>query len=385
MIHITDKNKCCGCSACVQVCPKQCIKMIPDEEGFDYPSVDLESCVNCGLCEKVCPILNENEERLPIKTFAAKNRNNSIRNLSSSGGVFSLIAQNIIEDGGVVFGARFSDSWEVIHECAETVDDILNFRGAKYVQSHIGTVYRQTEQILKSGRKVLFSGTPCQIAGLYNFLAKHYDNLFTVDVVCHGVPSPMIWKDYLAWVCSAKNISISDLDSILFRSKETGWRNYSIKIFSSNIGKVIFEKHHKNLFIKGFLSNLTIRPSCYYCPFKRGKSLSDLTLGDFWGVEYVNSSFADDEGVSLININTHKGECLLNSVSLDLVQAEYEDALKYNPCISTSVDSPKERGNFWNVYKNGGIESMNKYFRSCEDNLLVRGIKKIGKILKLFI
>lgn len=194
MIHITDKSKCCGCNACVQRCPKQCIAMREDEEGFLYPKVDVAVCIDCGLCEKVCPVINQNVPKEPLQVFAAKNKNEDQRLRSSSGGVFILLAENIIKQGGVVFGARFDKNWEVEHGYAETLEELEPLMRSKYVQSRIGNTYKEAEMFLKQGRKVLFVGTSCQIAGLHKFLRKEYENLLTVDFICHGVPSPGVWR-----------------------------------------------------------------------------------------------------------------------------------------------------------------------------------------------
>lgn len=193
MIDILDKQKCCGCSACMQRCPKQCIAMQEDSEGFCYPIVDRNACIACGLCEKVCPMLNPYKARKPLEVHAAINRDEQIRRESSSGGIFTLLAEQTIRKGGVVFGARFDGNWEVRHDWCENIEGLGQFRGSKYVQSRIGACYRQAEIFLKSGRSVLFSGTSCQIAGLHRFLGKSYDNLLSVDVICHGVPSPLVW------------------------------------------------------------------------------------------------------------------------------------------------------------------------------------------------
>ena len=197
MINIEDKKQCCGCSACVQRCPKQCIVMKEDEEGFLYPVADKDVCIDCNLCEQVCPVLRQREEREPLDVYAAFNKNEEVRMQSSSGGVFTALAESIIKEGGVVFGARFNEDWEVVHDYVETVEGLSAFRGSKYVQSRIGCTFSQAEQFLKQGRKVLFSGTPCQIAGLKLFLRKEYENLLSVDFICHGVPSPGVWRQYL--------------------------------------------------------------------------------------------------------------------------------------------------------------------------------------------
>ena len=197
MIDILNKKDCCGCSACVQKCPKQCISLKEDNEGFLYPQVNQQECISCGICKKVCPIINPNEKRTPLQIYAAINKNEEIRRQSSSGGIFTLLSEEILKEGGVVFGARFDENWEVKHDYTENVKGLVNFRGSKYVQSRIEDNYKKVETFLKQGRKVLFSGTPCQIAGLKRFLSKEYDNLLTVDFICHGVPSPKVWRLYL--------------------------------------------------------------------------------------------------------------------------------------------------------------------------------------------
>ena len=197
MIQIVDKSQCCGCTACVSVCPKQCIAMQEDEEGFLYPVVDTSLCIDCNLCQKVCPELHPMNTRTPLHVYAAKHKDEQIRLASSSGGIFTLLAEKVIDEGGVVFGARFNASWEVVHDYTETKEGLTAFRGSKYVQSWLGNCFSKVRSFLSEGRKVMFTGTPCQVAGLKQYLRKEYDNLLTVDVVCHGVPSPKVWRMYL--------------------------------------------------------------------------------------------------------------------------------------------------------------------------------------------
>ena len=228
MITINNKHNCCGCSACVQACPKQCISFEEDEQGFRYPLVDKAICVDCGMCEKVCPVLNAGEPRQPLAVYAAINPNEEIRKESSSGGIFTALAESVLDEGGVVFGARFNDQWEVVHAYTESKEGLAPFRGSKYVQSRVGETYRQTKVFLQQGRKVMYTGTPCQIAGLKRYLGKEYDQLLTVDVVCHGVPSPMVWRDYLRDITSD---NLPQIASINFRDKSTGWKNFRLKIY----------------------------------------------------------------------------------------------------------------------------------------------------------
>lgn len=348
--------------------------MQEDEEGFLYPIVDQEVCIDCGLCEKVCPVLNQGEERKPLQVYAANNTNEEIRMQSSSGGVFTLLAETIIQEGGVVFGARFNDDWEVIHDYTETQEGLATFRGSKYVQSRIGDSYCQAEQFLKKGRKVLFSGTPCQIAGLNLFLRKEYNNLLTVDFICHGVPSPGVWKSYLeeliALQGNRKNSvlshskpiilnSIRDISRIEFRNKRLGWKKYSFALtLSVPVGHgtkntvLLSEPYNENIFMKGFLADLYLRPSCYACPAKCLKSGSDITVGDYWGIQNVMPEIDDDKGICCLMVNTDKGGQLLPSKEwIEYRNSDYSTVIKYNMACIVSVAPNLKRKLFFDKYQ----------------------------------
>ena len=406
MIDIKEKHNCCGCGACVQVCPKQCISMSADNEGFLYPQVDTEICIDCGLCEKVCPVINQNEPREPLAVYAAKNNNEEIRLKSSSGGIFTLLAEQIITEGGVVFGARFNEKWEVIHDFTETIEGLEPFRGSKYVQSIIGDNFKVAKQLLNEGRKVLFSGTPCQIAGLKKFLRKEYDNLLTVEVVCHGVPSPMVWRDYLDYKrakrATGKNTVSSSLNEfpvitgISFRDKTNGWKKYGFKICyaaskaaensvskSANTANCEITPFNEDIFMKGFLKNLYLRPSCYNCAARQGKSGADISIADYWGINKIHSEFDDNKGVGLILIYTKMGEevykdlhpCTTNCVSL------YAKAVKYNSCLENSVKEPYLRNDFWTLYKTRNITAIQVISDKLKAPLIIRILRKIKTII----
>ena len=369
MITITDKHNCCGCSACVQACPKQCINFDEDEQGFRYPFVNKEFCIDCGLCEKVCPYLNQGEPKKPLEVYAAINFNEEIRKKSSSGGIFTILAETIIDEGGVAFGARFDKNWEVMHDYTETKEGLEVFRGSKYVQSRIGETYKQACKFLKVGRKVLFSGTSCQIAGLKNFLRKDFDNLLSVDVVCHGVLSPKIWREYLI---STHNSS--DLRAISMKDKSCGWRGYSYTFISSS-GKN-FERASVNKFQLGFIQNLTLRQSCFSCPAKAGKSGSDITLADYWGIEHIAPEMDDNKGTSFVCCNTEKGLFFLHNMELKLIETDYDKSVPYNSCITTSTHEPAQRATFWQSFSKSGISAL-LALKPAKQNIIKRIIKRL--------
>ncbi len=379
MISLKSKYDCCGCSACVQACPKQCITMLPDSEGFLYPQIDYNQCINCCRCESACPIINIQEENQPIATFAAKNKNEGIRFKSSSGGIFTLIAENTITNGGIVFGAKFNEKWEVVHDYTETIDGISAFRGSKYVQSQIGGNYKKAKKFLEEGREVLFSGTPCQIAGLHRFLNKKYDNLLTIDIICHGVPSPMIWQKYIHQYQQQNPIA-----NISFRDKTNGWKNYEFLLCNDNDNDnetVFREKRHQNIYMNLFLSDLCLRPSCQQCPGKSGRSHSDITIADFWGVEQLYPEFDDDKGTNLVLVNSGKGDNLFKSLNCNKIQVNFSTAIKYNPSYYKSVSEPKYRTYFFKNFHNKGFAIYDIIQRKQRPSLMRRIASRIKHII----
>ncbi len=342
--------------------------------------------IDCHLCERVCPILNQGSICRPLKVYAAKNPNEEIRMNSSSGGIFTVIAERIINKGGVVFGAKFTDKWEVVHDYTQTREGIAAFRGSKYVQSIIGVCYHEAETFLKQGREVLFTGTPCQIAGLKRYLRIDYANLLTVDVVCHGAPSPLIWRDYLNNVIRNKERGSfffpgkekAVIKSISFRDKSTGWKNYSFVIKTASSSKeeedkvLMSETMDKNVFMRGFLSDLYLRPPCYACPSNRGKSNSDITIADYWGISNRYPYFDDNKGTSLILVNNNKGYQLYTWLNLDSIETSYQEALLFNPSIENSVKLPKAQSLFWKTYKIVGIASLRTMLTLLDKVFIVR-------------
>ena len=315
MINIQDRRLCCGCEACAQICLKRAITMVSDSEGFQYPTVNNNTCVDCHLCEKVCHELNPYDGRTPLETYAAINDNEIIRLASSSGGIFTLLAEHTINADGIVFGARFDINWQVEISYTDNKEGLAHFRGSKYVQARVGNSYSEAKHFLDAGRQVLYSGTPCQIAGLNHFLRKKYDNLITVDVICHGVPSPKVWGRYLSEVTDN---AVKAIKNCRFRNKDNGWKRFNFKLECSSENKPIrISSYHKdNHFMRAFLSNMILRPSCYDCKAKSGRSHSDITLADFWGIQNVAPEMDDDKGTGLVLVNSPKGKTIIDTLNI---------------------------------------------------------------------
>lgn len=346
MISIEDKILCCGCSACAMKCPKHCITMQADSEGFLYPVVNEADCIDCGLCEKVCHELHPYDERKPLNVYAAINKDEQVRMNSSSGGMFYLLAEKTISEGGVVFGARFDEDWQVVIDYAETLEDVKPFMGSKYVQARTATTYRDAETFLKQGRKVLFSGSPCQIAGLHHYLRKDYDNLTTVDFVCHGVPSPKVWQRYLDEVVTSGKRAIND---VKFRNKGNGWKKFNFVLSYNHDSKSysLSSWHQQNHYMRAFLSDMILRPSCHDCRAKQGRSHSDITIADFWGINVEMPEMDDDKGTGLVLVNTEKGRQALDWSKVTMKESSIKVASKYNGGLSSQTKPHPKRTEFF--------------------------------------
>lgn len=361
MIHIQNKASCSGCHACVNACPQNCISMQWDDEGFLYPVVDESVCLHCGVCQKVCPVITPVESDNTEKTaYAACTKDEEIRKNSSSGGVFSEIAAYVIQNGGVVFGAGFDENWNVSHICVNRVQDLSKLRGSKYVQSTIGDTYQRAKDYLKENKPVLFTGTPCQIAGLYSFLGKNYENLITADFICHGVPSPYVWKEYKKYRLDR---AASEISNVSFRDKKLGWKVFSMRFDFSNdtqYSKPVTE----DLYYKCFLSDLCLRPSCYECAFKKPNKHSDITLADFWGIQYIKPEINDNKGLSLVLIHSTKGASVFKNVRerLFFEPVDRNEAIKYNPSLLKAVNIPPKRNAFLKYMQKNGFEKTTKRF-----------------------
>lgn len=387
MISLVNKQECCGCSACVQKCPTQCISLQEDVEGFLYPQVNTTECIDCNLCEKVCPWLNRNASISPLKVLAVKNRNEEERLRSSSGGVFIALARTVLQKGGVVFGAVFDECWEVKHSYAETFDDVKPMLGSKYLQSRIEQSYLEAETFLKQGREVLFSGSPCQIAGLHTYLKKGYSNLLAVDFLCHGVPSPGVWRKYLKETFIYSDLKREfDIADISFRNKSSGWKKSSLVVNNKNSlnqkdkTTLLAEIFSVNPFMRGFLSNVYLRPSCYSCKCKNGVSRSDITIADYWGINHLMPDFDDDKGVSLVLLNTTVGKEAFDILPMEVRESSLEDARCLNGGFEVVLQHPK-RKEFFNGFEKG-ISFSILIQTTLHISLFKRIVRKIKLIVK---
>lgn len=376
MIDVLDNKQCCGCGACVQACPKQCVEMETDAEGFSYPKVNFGICIDCHQCEKVCPMLQSTETVTPRSVEAMRFEDTQKRIESSSGGAFTAIAEEIIKRGGVVFGAAWTEDWRVEHRYCERIEELDLFRGSKYVQCDTNNSYTQVRDFLRQGRWVLFSGTPCQCKGLKLFLKREYDKLVLVDFICHGVPSVKVFKAYLreeiknyvrkdvekntVLLRSTHQIHEPDalapagweLKGIWFRDKRNGWKKFSFALAlavgerNSVLLSPIFPE---SSYMKGFGANIYLRPSCHNCPARGFSSGSDFTLADYWGVERRHPEMDDDKGTSLVAVHTGKAEKLLVSIGglLERISVNAVEAYKIQTCLYRNMPPSPYREEFW--------------------------------------
>ena len=346
MKTIRKKELCCGCGACAQVCPKGCIKMNRDKEGFLYPCISETACTSCGLCETVCPISETaSHDDHVLGCYVGYAKDEEIRVCSSSGGIFSLFAAEVLRLGGVLYGAAVDEEQMVRHIRVDSMSGLRLLRGSKYLQSEVGDTFSEAKRDLEAGRYVLYSGTACQIAGLKSLLGEDYEKLYTVDVLCHGVPSPIVWRKYLDWQgkrCGGR------VTQSFFRNKEYGWKKYAVEILFDN-SKIYMKIHREDIFMQMFLENICLRPSCHECRFKDLDRVSDLTIGDAWGVDLVDSEMDDDKGTSVIITHSPKGEGLLEEILPDvrIHRTDVERILPPTADSRKSVIAHPERESFF--------------------------------------
>ena len=360
MTQITDPKKCTGCQACRLVCPEQCISVVPDSEGFQAPQIDGTRCTDCGSCASLCP---ENKRPGPannecIKALGAKLKDDAALRRSASGGVFAGLALKVLEaPGSSVFGCAFDENIVAGHIRADDAGGIAPLQSSKYVQSDVGDTYFHAKALLREGKTVFYSGAPCQIAGLYAYLGRDYGNLLTADLICHGVPSPLLFRRYLDWLGRKHGGRVAGYN---FRSKEeSGWSlagRANIRAGSKTKAAAIIPQIDP--YYKSFLDSCTFRECCYTCRYAGSLRAADLTLGDFWGVEALHPEFYDTRGVSILLINTEKGERFF-SVAEDMfcvTETTFEAAASRNRNLVGPSSRPALRDAAYERINDGGAD-----------------------------
>lgn len=371
-----DESECCGCQSCMLSCPTNAIHMEIDEKGFSYPVINEEKCIDCGKCKKRCPLRNDIKQIDGQKVYALKNKNDKIRKNSSSGGFFFELAKRTIKENGIVYGAVYNEKLDVIHSKVDNVDELYKLQTSKYVQSDINLCYKEIEENLNDKKLILFSGTPCQVFGLNKFLGKNYDNLITCDFVCHGVPSPKIFEDYKK---SKEKKYKAKILSVNFRHKnENETQNIKI-VFDNNKKYINSSKKDEYYFL--FSKNYSLRDCCYKCKFANMDRVSDITMGDYWGISKYFKDFDDGNGVSLLIINTAKGLKIFN----ELQDKFYKEESNIKKCIQPSLLGPTTRPNnydaFWKLYNKFGYNmavtvTKRLHFISRVKNKIIKMIDK---------
>ena len=367
MVLFEKKQNCCACEACVNSCPKAAISMQEDEFGFRYPQIDNSNCIECGLCQKVCAFQNIDEVNLPIKTHVAAAKDNNLISKSASGGIFAVLAKKIISNGGYVCGATLTienDKVNVKHILIDKEEDIKLLQGSKYVQSNINGCFKKIKQLLMDGKTVLFSGTPCQCAGLKAFLRKPYENLIIVDIICHGVPNQRFLNDYLEYKYSSK----VQITNFAFRDKSSGWGLLGRIDYKNGASKTI--PAGLSSYYSLFLDSQTYRENCYNCKYASRNRPGDLTLGDYWGIQrehpelIASKKYNPERGISCIIVNTVKGQSILKSIENNIVidDSTYEKVANRN----TQLLQPSKRGKYYDMifesYRNLGYAAVDKLF-----------------------
>jgi len=401
MIQIERKENCSGCTACSEICPQNCIEMKKDDTGFFYPEVDLSKCVQCGLCDKVCPVKNQvhDESAYEDKGYGAYRKDREKGKNSASGGVFPLLAEEIIDQGGVVYGVCYREQTDrimVCHSSAHTKEEVVRFYNAKYVQSILKGIFSDVESQLEDHKKVLFSGTPCQVAGLKSFLRrKNRDTeyLYCVDNICHGVPSPKAWESYVEY---CQNIDSREhgkdtkkLPQFNLRDKCTGWSNYAASVSRTyKDNRYIREKAADDIYMRAFMTSLSLRPSCTSCGFKGYHRESDLTLGDFWGIWKLHKEYDDNQGTSAVLIHSQKGMELWNQIQKKgllgkCLEVTKEEIAQVNRNLLEPAEENPHRDAFLRqVNGDNFAELVDHYAPGRKRSLLEKGLDVVGKMIK---
>lgn len=375
MESILEKKLCTGCTVCLNICPKKAISFKEDNDGFKYPVIDKDKCIDCGLCNKKCPVLNTKHNDFINDCYVGFNKDDNEKLKSSSGAIFSLLADYILDKNGIVIGAAFDKDNKLKHVAVESKKDLDKLKGSKYLQSDLDNIFTYIKENVKD-RKILFVGTPCQVAGVKAIVNNK--NLLCVDLICHGVPSPKLFEKYI------KELEKNNSDKLLnynFRDKSTGWDTYSNTVIFKN--KKVSELSKDNKYMQLFLSDIALRESCYNCNFKVGNKYSDITLGDFWGIQNYYPEMYNKKGVSAIIINTELGKEVFNSIknNIEYKSCKLDEIIAGNSSLKVSSNEPNNRDIFFKELDDKSINYLcNKYKKKT--NIIRRILGKVKRIIK---
>ena len=370
---IENKKQCTGCGLCVYICEKNAIKMLATEGGFLYPQVDETKCVSCGKCKNLCPANKERKSVTPLECYALADNRTEQRCKSASGGASALLFEEVINGGGAICGCRLDENLRAVHDTAENIESIDLFRDSKYVQSDMSSAWDKIGEHITAGKKLLVSGTPCQIAAVKSRFGKN-GNLTTVDFVCSGVPDPQIFEIYKADIEKESGKKIKEF---YFRDKTNGWKKSNIRVvFADGTEQIITRKD--SYYFRLFGGNLYFRECCYKCQFKNFNTFADITVGDYWGIEKLHPELDDDRGCSLVIVNTEKGKALADSIKdrCTVTPTPLDFAIETHPKLEKSINRAKYRSLFFHIYK-GDEKSLKKAMQIC-----TRG-SKLGKIRRV--
>lgn len=380
MIELIDKTQCCSCTACVAICPQNCITMRADHEGFKYPEIEKSKCIGCNLCNNVCPVINNDIcyiNDFSLRAFVLRDKREDILSDSTSGGFFTALAEKIISEGGTVYGAAYDNKFNVRHIRIREISEIKRIRGSKYVASNLDGIFKLVKEDLQKRDTVLFTGCPCQIAGLKSFLKSDYKNLVTMDVVCHGNPSPLMWSKYLGYITSKYKSTIKD---IVMRHKTYGYHSGTMMIeFES--GKKIYESARTNYYLKAFFGDLISKPHCYKCSFKHKEHCSDFTVFDAWHAAELASIQDDDKGWTNIIIQSKKGLSIFETIceKYEYFETDHQKAIELDgDMLEVSVNLNEKRNEFLKELKSSNFK------HHCENYINVSFIDRMIEALKKY-
>ena len=382
-INITSKEDCCGCTACANICPKHAITMEEDNEGFLYPKVDKGKCIDCGMCKKVCPILSKHHfNDFNQRAYLFQNKKEDVRNDSTSGGFYSSLGEYVINLGGVVFGASFSDDFKIVHSKADNIEELSKFRKSKYVQSNLKNIFQEVKMYLDNDIIVAFSGTPCQIFGLKKYLKKDYDKLITIDIMCHSVPSPLFFELYKHYILD--KMKSKYIKRINFRDKSKYGYKYSLMTVETENG-TYSEGIDTDPYLRAFFGDYSVRPSCYNCKFKTQRRISDITIWDCFNISEIDKTFDDDIGTTRLLVHSNKGLVLLNKLdNIKIKEINLNIAIDKVSEMSDSVRYNSKRDAFFEDINKDYI-CIEKYFRNNMKTKINSSIRKILSITGLYV